>query len=322
MDASTWAKFPNIGKSTWIKPLQADLDEAKKFRAILTASKITEQDPIAYVAGFAPGAPVGLNLADDGNVIFLGTNEGDGTVPWRSGILPELENRTWYMNVPHGDMANHKDSFAAIYDLLQEGTTTRLSKVPPRVARSMVETYVLPEEPVEIYPDQVDLELSMLGANLAPLPIPTVEPVKVSVAHGNLSFCNNPVAVGHYEGDGIFSAEKDLDYHLSGRLTTRHKLGLYPGPEDTAEVVLNDADRKPSGAIIVGLGKAGELSPRKLTQSFANAMREYAIKAAENEILWQEGKLAVSTLLIGTGGMGLSVANSVDAILNGIHTGE
>ena len=318
LEASTWGKFPNSGKSAWIRPAQEDLEEAKKLRAILSASKFTEQDPVAYVAGFAQGAPVGLNLEDDGKITFLGTNEGDGTVPWRSGILPELENRTWYMNAPHGDMANHKDSFAAIYDLLQEGTTTRLSKVPPRVARSMEETYVLQEEPVRIYPAQVDLELSVLGANLAPLSVPTVEPVKVSVAHGNLSFCNNPVAVGHYEGDGIFSAEKDLDYHLSGRLTMRHKLGLYPGPEVTAEVILNDARRKPSGAIIVGLGKAGELSPRKLTQSFANAMREYAIKAAENKILGEEGKLAVSTLLIGAGGMGLSVTNSVDAILNGV----
>ena len=65
--------------------------------------------------------------------------------------------------------------------------------------------------------------------------------MKVSVLHGNLAFCSNPVAVGHYEGDEIVSAEKDLDYHMSGRLADRHRLGLYPGPEGTAVVVLNDA---------------------------------------------------------------------------------
>jgi tetratricopeptide (TPR) repeat protein len=318
LDANTWNKFPNVGKSPWVNPLQEDLDEAKKFRALMNSYNLTAADPVAYIAGFAPGAPVGVDLDDDNKIIFRGTNEGDGTVPWRSGILPELEDRIWYMNAAHGDMANHRESFAAIYELLQDGTTTRLSKVPPRTARGMEDTYILPEEPVQIYPGQIELEQSMLGAAPAPLQVPAAEPIRVSVAHGNLSFCSNPVAVGHYEGDDIFSAEKDLDYHLNGRLSTRHRLGLYPGPEDTAEVVLNEAGQQPSGAIIVGLGQAGELSPRKLTQTFANAMREYAIKATEHKSLGPEGKLAVSTLLIGAGGMGLSVTNSVDAILNGV----
>ena len=82
--------------------------------------------------------------------------------------------------------------------------------------------------------------------------------------------------------------------------------------------MLNDPDQKPGGAIIVGLGKAGELSPRKLTQAFANAMREYGIVMAESNRLGEGAELAVTTLLIGAGGMGLSVANSIDAILNGV----
>ena len=318
LDANTWNKFPSTGRFSWVKPLQKDLDEAKKFHAVLNARKITPQDPILYVAGFAEGAPMRVDLADNGEIIFRGTNEGDGTVTWRSGILPELEDRTWYMQVAHGDMANHKPSFAAIYDLLQEGATTRLSRVPPQLARGVEATYVLPDEQVEIYPIQADLEQTVLGAAPVAVEVAPLEPIKVSVAHGNLSFCSNPVAVGHYEGDGIFSAERDLDYHLDGRLSARHRLGLYPGAEGTAEVILSDGSRKPGGAIVVGLGKAGELSPRKLTQSFANALREYGIQAVEDKKPIKDGKLAVSTLLIGTGGMGLSVANSVDAILSGV----
>ncbi|HET9587352.1 MAG TPA: CHAT domain-containing protein [Anaerolineales bacterium] len=319
LDENTWNKFPSTGKYAWVKPLQKDLDEAKKFQAILKARKITEQDPIVYLAGNAPGAPVAVDLADNGEVIFRGTNEGDGTVTWRSGILPELKNRTWYMSAAHGDMPNHRESFPAIYDLLQKGKTARLSTVPPPVARGAEDTYVLTEKPVEIYPAQIDLEQIVLGAAPTPLAAPSGQPVRVTVAHGNLSFCNDPVAVGHYEGDALYNAEKALDYHLNGRLSARHRLGLYPGPEGTAEVVLNDPGQKPGGAIIVGLGKAGELSPRKLTQSFANAMREYGLKAAENNLLGEEGNLAVSTLLIGAGGTGLSVSNSVDAILSGVE---
>ena len=318
LDANTWNKFPNAGKFSWVKPLQKDLDEAKRFQAVLNAGTITAKDPVLYVAGSGPGAPIALDLDDHGEILFRGTNEGDGTVTWKSGILPELEDRTWYMDVPHGNMANDRASFAAIYDLLQEGKTTRLSKVPLQVTRGVEDTYVLPVEPVEIYPGQVDLEQTVLGAAPAPLEISTIVPIKVSVAHGNLSFCSNPVAVGHYEGDGIFSAEKDLDHLLNGRLSARHRLGLYPGAQGTAEVILSDGSRKPGGAIVVGLGKAGELSPRKLTQTFANAMREYGMQAVENKELVRDGTLAVSTLLIGAGGMGLSVTNSVDAILSGV----
>jgi pimeloyl-ACP methyl ester carboxylesterase len=319
LDANTWNKFPNTGQFVLSRPQQKDLDGARYFQDVLNSRSIQPEEPIIYVAGFAPGAPSGISLSDRGEVQFLSTDEGDGTVTWQSGILPELENRTWYMHAKHGDMAKHRPSFAAIYDLLSEGKTTRLFTTRPQVKRGVEDTYILRAEAAEIFPVQIDLEQAVLDAGPVTLPTPAEQPVRVSVAHGNLSFCNNPVAVGHYEGDGIFSAERALDYHLKGKLSNRHRLGRYPGPDGTAEVILNEADHKPGGAIIVGLGKAGELSNRKLTQAFASAMREYGVMAAENKRLGPQGELAVSTLLIGAGGMGISVANSVDAILSGVE---
>ena len=317
LDANLWNKLHSLGRPAWIKPLQRDLDEAKKFQAILNSRAIGADDPIIYIAGFAPDTPVGLKLTDYGRIQFQATNEGDGTVTWRSGILPELEKRTWYMNAPHGDMTNDQESFAAIYDLLQEGQTERFSKERPQVARGMLETYDLPEEPVEIYPSQVELEQSALGT--APTPqAAAVEPVKVSVAHGNLSFCSYPVAVGHFEGEGLYSAEKSLDYHLNGWLSLRLELGLYPGQEGSVEVLLNKGAAKPGGAVIVGLGKVGELSPQKLSQVFATSMREYGIKALENGMIGTDGGIAISTVLIGAGGSGLSIKSSIDAILTGV----
>jgi CHAT domain-containing protein len=271
------------------------------------------------VAGYAPGAPVAIDLDEKNELIFRGTNRGDGTVPWESGILPEFnKERIYYMDVPHGDLANHKGSFAGIYDLLNEGATKRLSKTPPRFDRGQEDLYILRDESVDIYPTQLDLETSVLGASPVHHQAPVTKPVSVSVVHGNLSFCSHPVAVGHYEGDGLYSAEKDLDHHLKGRLSARHMLGLYPGGENTVDVVLNDDGRKPGGAIIVGLGKAGELSQRKLSNSFANAMREFGVKAVEKGIVGEDGELTISTLLIGGGGNGLSITNSVDAILSGV----
>jgi CHAT domain-containing protein len=320
MEASTWDKFPNAGGRGWVKPAQKDLDQAKELRTLLNTEKgmLSAEDPVVYVAGHAQGAPVAVGFDKNNEVIFRATDQGDGTVPWASGILPELKDgRTYYLNAPHGDLAKRKETFPAIYDLLAKGNTERLPKIPPSYARGKEENYVLRDEGVEIYPTQLDLETTVLGAAPVKYEAPQVKPVRVSVAHGNLSFCSNPVAVGHYEGDGFYSAEKALDHHLNGRLSARHALGLYPGPEGTVEVVLNDKGEKPGGAIIVGLGKAGDLSPNKLSQAFAMAMREYALKAVENDRV-KDGEIAISTLLIGTGGMGLTVTNSVDAILNGV----
>lgn len=320
LDAGTWDKFPNPG-GKWVKPQAKDLEEARKFHEFLEAGRknIGDWSRVVYVAGYGRGAPVAVELAGKNEVTFVGTNQGDGTVPWESGILPEFDqDRTYYMEVPHGDLANHSDSFAAIYDLLNDGTTTRLSKTPPRYDRGQDDRYPLRDEGVEIYPSQLDLETTMLGASPIRHQAPVTRRVKVSVVHGNLSFCSDPLAVGHYEGDGLYSAEKALDYHLNGRLADRLRLGRYPGPEGTAEVVLNDPGRKPGGAIIVGLGKAGELSPHKLKVSFANALREFGIKAVENNLADENGELKISTLLIGTGGNGLSVTNSVDAILSAV----
>ena len=319
-EPSTWDKFPNTGGRRWAKPLQKDLEQVRNLQSLLSTEKgkIREQDPIVYVAGHAPGAPIAIEIAEN-QIVFRGTNQGDGTVPWTTGILPELKDgRTYYMDVPHGDLANHKESFTAIYDLLQDGITTRLPQVPPRFDRGEDDRYILHEDGVDIYPAQADLESAILGTAPIPPEVPLIKPVKVSVTHGNLSFCSNPVAVGHYEGDSLYSAEKFLDHHLNGRLSARHMLGLYPGPEGTVEVVLNDEGEKPGGAIIVGLGKAGELSPHKLSQSFASALREYGVKAVESGRVSDGGEITISTLLIGTGGMGLSVTNSVDALLTGV----
>lgn len=317
-EADTWDRFPNPRRRKWVKPRQADLDQVKRFHEALERGRIEDWDSIVYVAGYERGAPVAVGIDDKDKIVFQATDRGDGTVPWESGILPELEkDRTYYMKAAHGDLANHRDSFGAIYDLLNEGVTTRLAKTPPR-DRGQEVRYELRDEGVDIYPTQQDLEAAVLGAQPILHLERNIQPVRVSVVHGNLSFCSNPVAVGHYEGDDLYSAEKALDHHLNGRLSDRLQLGLYPGAEGTVEVVLNDKGRKPGGAIVVGLGKAGELSPRRLSSSFANALREFGVKTLENNPMGEDGELTISTLLIGTGGTGLSVRNSVDAILSAV----
>ena len=324
VEPDTWNKFPQGDKPRWARPRKEDLEQVREFRKVLESgtNKIRDWDPIIYVAGSAPDSPIGVEIADKNGrreIVFRGTNQGDGTVPWESGILPEMKkDRIYYMDAAHGDMANHKPSFAAIYELLTDGATSRLEKTPPRYSRSLEDHYILRGDTVEIYPSQQDLESIILGTTPLQHKAPAVKPVRVSVVHGNLSFCEHAVAVGHYEGDGLYSAERELDHHLNGRLTVRHQLGRYPGPEGTVEVILNEVGEKPGGAIIVGLGRAGELTPRKLSASFANALREFGVKAVEDGIVGRDGEIKIASLLIGTGSTGLSVRNSVDALLSGV----
>ena len=146
-----------------------------------------------------------------------------------------------------------------------------------------------------------------------------------SVVHGNLAFARHVIAVGHYAGDAIISAEKHLDRALEGALTRRHQMGLYPGPLETNAIFTNPrcSDARflgLKGALVVGLGTVGSLSAAQLTRSFARALLEYALERSKQPrapAAADACQLGVSALLIGTGAGGMSVADSVYALIRG-----
>ena len=111
----------------------------------------------------------------------------------------------------------------------------------------------------DFYPQPDDLAASAVGAPAARRKRSKTREarVEVRVVHGNLAFANHPVAVGHYAGDTIISAEADLDRRLDGELTRRASLGLYPGALETCAIFAHPRlaahDRvRPKGAIVVG----------------------------------------------------------------------
>jgi hypothetical protein len=148
--------------------------------------------------------------------------------------------------------------------------------------RGVEERFTLPDEEIAMFPDDKELAAAALGAFRHKPESPEKHRVRVSVSHGNLRYARHPVALGHYQGDTIISAEAYLDRVLDGRLRARHRLGLYAGPAETAEIFFNPGGR-PGGAIVVGLGQAGELTPGKLSSSFAKAALMYAAAVAECE---------------------------------------
>jgi len=319
----TWKRLKNAADDEWVLPDDERLQTFRQFRKVIDSSPI-DSDRMLYVAGSGRETPVDIRIESDsaGNasVRFIATDEGDGRVPWRSG--PPKDVPVWYMDAQHGDLADHRDAFPALYELLQTGKTTGLSKAPPSVKRAADRFYELRDVRPEIYPSIDDLEDAALGRSTKEFaPAVEAEPVSVSVAHGNFCFCDHAIAVGHYEGDGLYSAERDLDHHLDGKLSHRHRLGLYPGTERTVEVLLN-IGKKPAGAIIVGLGKLGELSPRKLSDSFTTALLQYAVKSVDAEKAHNANqsrfRLQLSTLLVGSGTGGIPMGDSIGAILDGV----
>ena len=145
----------------------------------------------------------------------------------------------------------------------------------------------------------------------------------VYVTHGHLRFSPNVVAVGHYQGETIVGPENALDDLLGGHLRARMRLGLYPGPIGSSAVVLNPG-KKPGGAIILGLGRVGELTPGQLATGFAQSLLMYAttlleqLQPTRDEQSSEPIYAAVSTLLIGSGIGGLAVEHSIAAILQGV----
>lgn len=329
----TWKRYKDAHTGGWVEPDAQDLRETKTFRAILDASPI-DADKMVYVAGEAPTTLVGMFLDGAGKgsspIRFVATARGDGEVPWDTGIPAGL--KAWYMpGVVHGNLPSAEEHFPAILDLLETGATARLRQEEP-VSRAAAVEFVVEREPEENLPDEPTLAAAALGGTVL-RPKRRAAPdtkVKVTVMHGHLKFADNPVLVGHYKGDTIISAERVLDNELGGRLTQRHRLGLYPDDIATCEIVLKprrDVSDRWSGAVVVGLGPVGELGVGNLVATVAHGALHYAVKVAERAI--ESGgadepheiqAIGLSALLVGTNAGGVRGRDSVLAVLEGVAT--
>jgi hypothetical protein len=324
---ATWRALHQRAGAGWVVPEDGRLDAARAFQRLLESSPLDPARAV-YVAGSADVTVAAMRVerppgGSTERIVFLGTTRGDGRVTWESGIPPSVP--AYYMDVQHGDLASHAPGFAAIEELLVRGETRLLPRTAP-VARGSAALFVMPPAEDDRYPDEDDLSAAVLGAGTracteerAPEPA-----VRVRVVHGNLAFARYPVAVGHYSGDTIVSAEKHLDRALQFALTERLHLGLYPGPIETNAVFSNprlttDPYARPAGAIVVGLGTVGSLTASSLTRSFTRALLEFVLDRRRRIApdAARESGIGVSTLLIGTGAGGMSVSDSVFALVRG-----
>ncbi|MBA3322042.1 MAG: hypothetical protein H0T45_11440, partial [Pyrinomonadaceae bacterium] len=338
-DPAWWARLP-----------EADGLPRPEAKAILAAKQVRDKLKAAgfpprsiYVAGVAEATPSALRITSDGSVTFESTPNGDGRVPYHSAKFYE-QVPGWYMDAGHGSLANYPPAFPALSELLILGRTSRLSDAPLRrglmrgTARSgglvVVPTLPLPDVEPVLFPQEDELLAAAVGIEIAPARSTDgeVHTLRVSVGHGDLALARYPVAVGHYSGDSIVSAERRLDRLLDYRLSQLFGTDLYPGAVGSAEVILAP-ESEPRGALIVGLGEVGEITPEIVRRGITTAALRYALSVMndpcrddagaddveeDDESLGQWRSAAFSTLLIGTyGGNALSVRRSVEAIMQG-----
>ena len=315
-----WADLAKVD-ARFLERVKSSLTAAAETRGLLDGTKF--DDRMMYVAGLGPDTPVSMTVTGD-KVTFQATSEGDSRVPWATGIPKNVS--AYYSQAQHGDLANNANDFPALLDLLESGSTTRLPKQPPAVKRDFDKPYEMPPEADEVLPSERDLAAAAMGASGAS-PFAAIkrpeQRIRVEVVHGNLVFARHTVAVGHYAGDSIVGAEAALDQHLEGRLSTHNQLGVYPDRIGSAEVFLSaDKTSRPSGAIVMGLGRVGSLGPKDLEQTYYNAALRYALAAREcqDDRFQQEGSDAITTLLVGTMANVLTIEECLTALLRAVRS--
>ncbi|GAB3274229.1 DUF7379 domain-containing protein [Parahaliea aestuarii] len=336
-DSGTYDRIRDVLEADWKVPRQSLLDDADATWRQLESTRLSPQHTL-YLAGCQPQTVMDYRLQDapvggkrggrvSERIRFLGVAEGDGTVTWASGRLPDVP--FWYApDTAHDDLCRQPHLLPAILDLLTRGGTERLSRNPPVAARdesASGEPFPLREPPpADQIPGPGDLHQLGFGPGRRSgggAAAAAAKALTVRVVHGDLAYVNHTVVVGHYLDDTMVNAEAELDRRMGGRLSQRLNLGLYPGAPGSHLFTANDRTRlHPPAALVVGLGQAGELNPATLEASLHRAFIDFALQVEQ----WPDQRFnsadgipsaRLCCLLVGSGPGGVAVRESVEAIL-------
>lgn len=332
--AQTWTSYKaGDATSDWPTPPADVLAQSRKvWDDLATHDPLIADERLIYVAGSAPQTPVKARVVA-GRFELLSTPAGDGRVPWASGI-PQVcadNGQVYYVNAAHGDLPKTREAFDGYIDLIERGKTDKLS-ASPRLPRGVsIETltpYDSSDSDTALYPTRGDLLAAATGGLATPpshRALKETWQARVLVRHGDLLYADSPLLVGHMWGANTLEyAEKLLDQALGGRMQKRLDAGLHPGALGTYALFRKHSGEPfTNGAIVIGMGRIGQLSSGQLALSVSRAVAAYAIE----ELEWQQSigtaplsgpvSLHVSALLIGAGVGELTLQDSVAAILRG-----
>jgi len=278
---------------------------------------------------------------------YYGTPEGDGAVTWDLGIPKDLKEGNLYFayDTIHGELANDERLLPGIKEILEKGKTEKLDDKPPIIplsnrsfvnrndASELVHSKPLEDTPVSNNAEDIYYAITDLKPPHKKSPRAKKQKLIVSVVHGDLLAAQYPVAVGHFKQDGITNAEAAINNYFQGKLAERVRVMNYPGDIGDS-LILFDPTNDPKGVLILGLGEINSLTPYHLRKSVEAGIINYAMHFRDNAqfINTSYGRAVndtdgtgssrydtrISCLCIGTGYGGLSMEESMNAILTGI----
>ncbi len=299
----------------WVEPRQALLATARGVIDKIRKAPL-RPDLTLYVAG-QTRTPVAVRFNSQGRMEIGWTEQGDGRVPWASGIPKDVP--VWYTDAAHGDLLNHTPAFDAYLDLIEHGHLIRDSRAvrtaPAGVRGSEPPVYL--EAPLAVhtlYPTDEEVLAAALGGRppLLAASEPTGGPhsVEIRIHHGSLANTRLPVMVGSYAGGGLRGSVGYLNTCLDGALLRAQSVGCFPVLMGEALFFPQmDPVRKPGGAVVVCLGALGELQPGELTRALLRGFLEYARSQNHPGSAPDEpGRLCIASLLVGTGHGGVTTS--------------
>lgn len=256
-------------------------------------------------------------LSRHDKLVYQATNEGDGSVTWKTGIPEQLvgSSNLYYTNITHGQLSNDPSLFDGLSEILKNGKTNKLATQPPLSRSGEIITEIHEyAEPLSNSKGVIDAIFDTKESSALP-----AEEINVTVVNGDLQASRFPVMVGHFFMDLILSAEKALDNYLENRLSQRMEIGYYPGKIGESEVFFN-LNTQPKGAIVCGLGTTDTLTSFLLSKTIKLAILKYAMFMRDNYTLPKAKKYAsgVSFMLIGIGYGKLPIEDSLKGILLGL----
>ncbi len=316
----------------WGIPPQSVLDQAVALRQRLDQQRHNAlpdcSDRLLMVLGQARFTPASFELDSNDGLIYLNAPDtGDGRVTQDGALLPGV--KAWTVPCEHGDLPSHTDTFGAYLDLLERGDTQRLKVVAPSGAPAapLVRSRPSRERSEPLGPPVSLPELFQSGQSAPPArAVSTLAALRVSVHNGNLRFVRAPLLVGHYGASTLTGTERVVDGFLGGAMSASLAAGLYPEAPGTHQIFLNhqqDPQRpfalpRPPYVVVAGLGEEGKLQAADLVLTVRQATMAWAQRVAETP---GDGSVQfeLCATLIGSGGVGVSVCDSAQALVQGVR---
>jgi CHAT domain-containing protein len=322
----------------WGIPPQDVLDAATDLRRRLDAQRDNAEaefkDRLLLVVGQARYTTAGFEMNEREGLVYLDvTDTGDGRVTLDNALLPGA--RTWRVDCEHGDLAGAESAFKAYLELLENGDTQRLPVVQGAAVRgaataagaaALVRSRPSRERQRNFAPPVARRDVFSAMPMASTAATAPGAALRVTVHNGNLKFVSTALMVGHYGASTLTGTEYVVDQFIGGAMSASLAIGLYPEAPGSHQFFLNqrqDPDNplalpRPPHAIVVGLGEEGKLRPGELSQTVRQATLAWAQRLAESP----EGDAAqfeLSATMIGSGGIGVSVAASAQAMAQGVR---